>query len=224
VIVLIDAQGKIKQLFPTLMMRQRLNNVMPLNSRLREIVLDVETRDSGIQASNYGGWHSGADLLDWPYQEVNTLATEFLKAGRELTSSILPAGITGNLEVKFEGGCWANVSREGNYNKVHNHPGSMWSGCYYVCTGAPEPEPKFNGWIEFQDPRPGNIYGGKERVEPEAGMLLLFPGWLNHYVNPFIGAGERISIAFNLNAEVTPDAPLTQTNKAAPTVKVPTSA
>jgi hypothetical protein len=30
----------------------------------------------------------------------------------------------------------------------------------------------------------------------------MWPAWLNHFVNPFSGKGERISIAFNLDAEV----------------------
>ena len=32
----------------------------------------------------------------------------------------------------------------------------------------------------------------------------MFPGWLNHFVNPFKGTGERISIAFNLDVEIDP--------------------
>jgi hypothetical protein len=32
---------------------------------------------------------------------------------------------------------------------------------------------------------------------PATGHLLLFPSWLEHRVERFEGAGERISIAFN---------------------------
>jgi hypothetical protein len=32
---------------------------------------------------------------------------------------------------------------------------------------------------------------------PATGHLLIFPAWLEHRVEPFEGAGERISIAFN---------------------------
>jgi hypothetical protein len=80
----------------------------------------------------------------------------------------------------------------------------VWSGCYYVTIGDPDPQPAHNGWIEFQDPRPANIHGHKEKVRPEPGLLLLFPAWLNHYVNPYRGRGERISIAFNFDVEVVP--------------------
>jgi hypothetical protein len=32
--------------------------------------------------------------------------------------------------------------------------------------------------------------------------LMMFPAWLNHYVNPYHGDSERISIAFNLTVEI----------------------
>jgi hypothetical protein len=34
---------------------------------------------------------------------------------------------------------------------------------------------------------------------PVAGMVLVFPNWLFHFVNPFQGIGERISISFNVS-------------------------
>jgi hypothetical protein len=38
-----------------------------------------------------------------------------------------------------------------------------------------------------------------ETVLPESGRLVMFPAWLLHQVRPYRGAGERISIAFNLS-------------------------
>ena len=35
-------------------------------------------------------------------------------------------------------------------------------------------------------------------ITPIPGLMVLFPSWLNHLVHPFFGAGERISIAFNI--------------------------
>ena len=68
------------------------------------------------------------------------------------------------------------------------------------------PESRFptpgNGNFEFMDPRGGNVHGGKEIVRPEPGLLMVFPAWLNHYVNPYHGDGERISIAWNFNVEI----------------------
>jgi len=41
--------------------------------------------------------------------------------------------------------------------------------------------------------------GGQDFFTPRAGVLALFPSWLVHAVRPYTGAGERISIAFNLS-------------------------
>ena len=48
------------------------------------------------------------------------------------------------------------------------------------------------------------LIGGKQRfskslfsVKPRVGDVLVFPGWLLHGVEPFRGAGERRSLAFN---------------------------
>ncbi len=200
-----DGTGSgLRNIFPTVLMERRLEDVAPLNGRLREIILEREARDAGVVASNVGGWHSTADLMDWDFPEVRSLCDAFLVNGQQMTAAMLPAGMKGRVKVRFFGGVWANVLRDGGYNRIHNHPGSVWSGCYYVSTGRAAAEPAHNGWIEFQDPRPGNIHGGKEAVEPHEGALLMFPSWLNHFVNPFKGEGERISVAFNLEAEFVP--------------------
>lgn len=202
-----SASTELQQIFPTFLLRRRLDAVKPLNARLRDIVLARERElGAGVGASNIGGWHSPADLMDWDFPEIRTLMGALLETGAELTRALTPPQYEGEVRVSFYGGCWANVLRHGGYNRIHNHPGAVWSGCYYVSVGEPVAEPPYNGWIEFQDPRPGNLHGGKERVEPEEGLLLMFPSWLNHFVNPFMGQGERISIAFNLDAEVIPRA------------------
>lgn len=194
--------GELQPVFLTLLMKRRLDDMATMNPRLREIIVERMKTGKGVRASNVGGWHSEADMMDWPEPEVRALCQAFLEAGRDATEAQLPRGLRGEIKVSFYGGCWANVLRDGGYNRIHNHPGPVWSGCYYVSVGKPAPQPETNGWIEFQDPRPANLYGQNERVKPEEGLLLLFPGWLNHFVNPFHGEGERISVAFNLSAEV----------------------
>jgi uncharacterized protein (TIGR02466 family) len=192
----------VRTIFITPLLSCRLDAVVPKNGRLREIILERERRDPGMQKSNYGGWHSSADLMNWEFPETRALAQEFLRVGREFTRATLPPDAPGEVRTEFYGGCWANVLRDGGYNTIHNHPGAVWSGVYYVATGEAATEPRYAGWIEFLDPRPGNIHAVKERVKPEAGMLLMWPSWLHHYVNPFRGKGERISVAFNLMAEL----------------------
>jgi hypothetical protein len=59
--------------------------------------------------------------------------------------------------------------------------------------------------LEFLDPRagveavtaPGDPYGEPFRVRAEAGLLVLFPSWLYHWVHPYVGETPRIAISFN---------------------------
>jgi len=53
------------------------------------------------------------------------------------------------------------------------------------------------GWINF-------IHGDRQRfsrslvsIRPTTGVLYLFPGWLLHVAEPFLGPGERRSLSFN---------------------------
>ena len=50
-------------------------------------------------------------------------------------------------------------------------------------------------------PLPGNEFGQRITIAPEAGQMLVFPSWVRHYVTPYHGRGERISIAFNVRME-----------------------
>ncbi len=80
----------------------------------------------------------------------------------------------------------------------------VWSGVVYVDMGDPDAVPADNAYIAFVDPRPANIHATTLQIRPEAGLLLMFPAWLPHYVNPYKGKGTRISIAFNVTIEVQP--------------------
>ncbi|HVT51619.1 MAG TPA: TIGR02466 family protein [Dongiaceae bacterium] len=193
-------------LFTTPLLSRRLGIATPeFLARVKAYVLDLESRDTGMKLSNFGGWHSTGDLFDTRDETMRRLAAELLALAAEMSYfQICDSYPDCVVEPAFFGGSWANVSRDGDFNKPHVHPGVVWSGVFYVDVGDRDPERRDNGCIEFMDPRPGNLHGGKRVVPPEAGQALLFPAWLCHYVNPFFGRGERISIAFNTTAKVSP--------------------
>ncbi|MET1027552.1 MAG: 2OG-Fe(II) oxygenase family protein [Dongiaceae bacterium] len=200
--------GAVSNIFATPLINRNLAIATPdFLAELRRHILNLERIDRGRTLSNFGGWHSSEDFFSQNDGIVQNLAAEILKVAAEMsyeqTRSSYP---TCAIDVRFDGGSWANVSRHGDYNKPHSHPGVVWSGVFYVSLGDRDPEPRDNGCIEFIDPRPGNIFATKFRIDPKPGQLLLFPSWLYHYVNPFRGGGERISVAFNTNVEVHPAA------------------
>jgi hypothetical protein len=44
---------------------------------------------------------------------------------------------------------------------------------------------------------PGDPYGEPFRVGPQAGLLVIFPSWLYHWVHPYAGETPRVAISFN---------------------------
>lgn len=199
---LAQAQGHVESLFPVTFYRRLWENTKILNKSLKNIIIEKQNTSDGSSASNSGGWHSKPNFHTWPFPEVLTLKdmiSEAVDEAMQTTSGIAADRFT----VHYDQGCWANINRDRDYNNLHNHAGASWSGVYYVDMGEPETGRPNNGFIEFIDPRPMGGSPKKLRFLPKAGEMLLFPSWLDHWVHPFYGKGERISIAFNLNLEIT---------------------
>ena len=80
------------------------------------------------------------------------------------------------------------------------------SGIYYVKV------PKNSGNVRFYDPRGCLIQAMREHdyynngyayhfLEPQEDMVVFFPSWLEHDVEPNESNQDRISIAFNVYAD-----------------------
>jgi uncharacterized protein (TIGR02466 family) len=100
---------------------------------------------------------------------------------------------------------WANVNRPYDYNMRHNHVPGHLSGVYYVKV------PDGSGDIRFYDdrrlrtvtePAPVRDSGLASRsytFHPTAGMMLMFPSWLDHIVGQNKTNEIRLSISFNID-------------------------
>lgn len=200
--------------FPTLIGMFRFPNVESVNNELKELILAKEKSEPNVQHANVGGWHSRPDLLEWPGEAVKSLKGWMADATNKMIASTMEQMRSGGISRQFTGSLsiygWANVSRQGNYHSLHNHPGSSWSGVYYVDAGGPTTTENPNaGVIDLLDPRPftemtyvpGDPYGQKYSIRPEPGLMLMFPGFLYHFVHPHFSQATRISIAFNVRAE-----------------------
>ena len=196
-----DSAPDVMQGWATPLFSRKWPDVADLNRGLRDLVLAKERQDSGVQKSVVGGWHSTEDLLTWQAPEIASLI-EMIKTA----VAVLTASTGGELPESCTMAAWANVLRTGGFNKTHTHPGCVWSGVYYVHILDNDPKDRSEGWIEFQDPRPavemietpGSPFGTPLTFPPEAGRMIVFPSWLRHTVSPYLGTGERISIAFNI--------------------------
>ena len=102
---------------------------------------------------------------------------------------------------------WFNINSYKDFNQKHNHPHSVISGVYYIQT------PDKGGNIVFHSPADSEIplYFESKLIGKEtefnsaryympsiAGRLYLFPGFLQHTVEPNMNKDEqRISMSFN---------------------------
>lgn len=190
--------------FPTPLYLQRFGDD-DLAARLRDLILEREAASAGVRMSNVRGWHSEGDLLEWGDPAVTELRTRITKVLMAILEQA--RNPEWSMDARSRVRAWANVSRDGAYNAIHNHAPALFSGVYYVATGDPVAAGSRDGLIEFVDPRPGphggpvptHAFNRPLVIDPEPGMMLVFPGWLLHFVHPYHGSSPRVSIAFNLS-------------------------
>jgi len=197
-----SAKREFTFLFPTLILERTLENTEAMNRGLRALALEKERSAPGVSRSNVGGWHSENDFFKSEVPEVVELRGRVSRSVHEFVAveqRIDPN--TFRLAVHID--AWANVGRAGHYARPHVHSNANVSGVYYVDAGSGDQR---GGGIEFLDPRNrpamfqtnGNPVSDIYTVQPQTGMLLLFPSFLYHYTSPYRGTGERICIAFNV--------------------------
>ena len=147
-------------------------------------------KDEGVTKSNRGGWQS--ELLP-PNGELEPLSAEISEFCKSINLGINEIVIPQ---------MWINVNKKNDWNAIHLHGQYKLSGTYYVKV------PKDSGQIVFRDPRPSaisNLFmvntfdkGEFRKVKTIEGLLILFPSYLDHFVEPSNADEDRISISFDI--------------------------
>lgn len=192
--------------WPTLLVSRRLPGFEQPTEELAAYIAEQEAheRDNTARYLEQKSFFSiEHPAVRWLKDQINQTATAFLchHLGIERPLSWTLAG-------------WYNTNRYGDHHAPHTHPRSYLSGTYYVKVPlgpASVDDPRARpGCISFYDPRTGAnmITVGTERdarsvhtVHPSAGMLLMWPSPLQHYVHPNLSEEHRVSISFNLTME-----------------------
>jgi uncharacterized protein (TIGR02466 family) len=200
---------EVKGLFATPVAAVMLPDAAARNEALAELILRRRTDFPTLGASNIGGWHSTRDLPQWGGKRIDELLAFARSTVTQLTTDREGRPVQPNWTIE----AWANVNGTGDSNSCHYHPGSFWSGSYYVSDGGCADDPSLGGEFELFDPRgpapmmhaPALKYGGEdglsagsaETIRPRPGLMVIFPSFMLHAVRPYRGTGLRISIAFN---------------------------
>jgi uncharacterized protein (TIGR02466 family) len=197
--------GGTEHLFPTPIFWYVCRNVEALNAELRELILAQERETPTAVKSNAGGWQSPTDVFHWSAPAIATLR-RLASFAVEVATSRLP--LPPHFRAEFHLSGWAAVNRAGHYNTVHVHPMATWSGVYYVDPGD-EPADQGGGLLEFCHPItasamtffPGALPSAR-LVRPEAGLIILFPSYLQHSVRLYRGDRPRICVPFNAHMRI----------------------
>jgi uncharacterized protein (TIGR02466 family) len=173
------------------------------NGELMNYAYSLKSESNGVVKSNVNGWQS--DILTKPNVEITKLVDIINSQLYDLRNEY---GIKDEFNFRINN-LWININSKLGFNRPHVHPESAVSGVYYVSV------PKNSGNIVFNHPsktqqyhiRPdvikltNDINSATWHIVPSAGLLILFPSWLEHYVEPNNNTDERISIAFNAHIE-----------------------
>jgi len=196
--------GQLENLFSTPVFWYLFKGVEALNAELRDLILKQERATPSMVKSNQGGWQSPTDFFRWEGQAVATLGRYCRRAVEIATTHVIPQ----NVKMEFYLSSWAAVNRKCHYNTVHVHPMATWSGVYYVDPGD-EPPDADGGVLEFAHPIvasvmtffPG-VLPSARLVRPEAGMIILFPSYLQHSVRMYHGERPRVCVPFNAHLRI----------------------
>ena len=176
-------------LFPTPIFVVPLLDAVVHHHELTQRLVAESQAVTTVSRSNVGGWHSRPDLAMRPEGCYQSLLRSIVDQVCVVTDGL--ARQSGRALPPYGFGLqgWAMVMRRGHYAAVHDHSDSHWSVVYYVDVGEEAPAP--SGQLTFIDPRRSGrtldelgIFQSAFSITPRAGFLVIFPGWLQHYVHP----------------------------------------
>ncbi|MEM1035453.1 MAG: putative 2OG-Fe(II) oxygenase [Pseudomonadota bacterium] len=98
-------------------------------------------------------------------------------------------------------GCWSVKLTGGGRHVNHIHSEGWISSAYYASVPAETRSgDSKSGWIKFSEPPfPTRPETPPEKwIQPEAGLLVLFPSYLWHGTEPISGTSERVTAPFDV--------------------------
>lgn len=197
--------GKIQMLFPNPVGVYSIADAERLNPILLAEIAERRKTDPSVVRSNRAGWHSESDFFLRKEPAHAEVSKAIHAAVADITRRVRGPKAQGALQIQING--WINVNPPGAYNVPHDHPGSFWSGCYYISTNPEQEEGDEGGAISFLDMRcaptgqplmRSAVFAGSHSMMPKPGALLLFPSNLKHWVHPNNWDQDRITMAFNV--------------------------
>lgn len=189
-------------LWPTIVLKRVLPDAHRANDELARLIGTLEEKHR----------HLTTDYRSDNIFTMDNAAAAWLRGCANITVGDYFRHLGVGYDIRWSMQAWANVNRFGDYHDYHNHPHAYLSGTYYVRVPT-EREPLESrkdvrpGRLTLYDPRAtanmtaikGDPYVDPEfTVEPQPGMILLWPAFINHFVHPNLSRQPRLSVSFNV--------------------------
>jgi hypothetical protein len=207
---MVAPKPQVRSLFATPVCVHYLPVAQEFNAELRPVIIDRAKLDSA-NGGNSQGWRSPPDFESWGGQQVQTL----FRVLRELADSVTASRNGGRVTLDWKVTASGAIRNKGEHLERAARPGWLWSGVYYVDDGyMKQDDESLGGEAELADPRgvlpamvapqygyriPNGLTSGQvETIRPQSGMIILHPSWLPRGERRFDGAGQRVTIEFDL--------------------------
>jgi hypothetical protein len=212
---MVAPKPQVRSLFATPVCVHYLPVAQEFNTELRPVIVERARLDAANGTNGNGhqsqGWRSVPDFEAWGGNQAQTL----FRVLRELADSLTAMRNGARVTLDWKVVAAAAIRNKGEYLERTARPGNMWSGVYYVDDGYQKQDDEaLGGEVELADPRgvlpamvapqygyrvPNGLTAGQvETIRPQSGMIILHPAWLPRGERRFDGAGQRVTIEFDL--------------------------
>ena len=197
-----ESEDGFKRLWPTILLERTLPDTQAANEELVRLIESLDSEHTDLTT----------DYRSGDFFSLEHAAATWLKDCVNVTVRDYFQHLGMDYDIRWSLQAWANVNRFGDYHDYHNHPHAYLSGTYYVRVPT-----RFESLETRNDVRPGRLTLYDPRacanmtaikgdpyiepeytVEPKAGMVLLWPAFVNHFVHPNLSKQARLSVSFNV--------------------------
>jgi len=169
-----------------------LDDHVEFNKYLKQVILEHRQNNPQSTESNVKAWHSSwvthqenpkfQPLVDLTLNACNFIAKGYYEGGDNLDYWV--------------SNCWAMMYEDTEWTKRHSHFPSDFSCCYYVDVEPGSAPIVFeDGLFEYQGVDLNKTVEPLI-IQPQNGMLAIWPGILHHEVPPT--KGKRMCISMNI--------------------------
>jgi len=192
-------KGKIEKLYATYIYYCIVDNPEKLNQSIDKEIKNLkfslkrEWSNTHYLTTNFGVEDEPDIIKKHNLNEVDNEISKHVKIYSQNVGSYLAFAPTTRTS-------WFSMFKKGNYAHTHRHGFSDISGVYYYRTNGSD------GDIFFESPVTETgcskfwmNHSQTFSIEPEKGLIILFPSWLSHGVRTNTTDNMRISLSFNIN-------------------------